>query len=52
MRSCGCISLFLHYLSDVLGTKESKKKINSALITHTELVAFLKYAQPKKQTQG
>lgn len=26
MRSCGCISLFMHYLSDALGTKEDKKK--------------------------
>lgn len=42
MRSCGCISLSLHYLSEALGTKENKK-INSALIIHTEPVAFLKY---------
>lgn len=52
MGSCGCISLSLHYLSDVLGTKEDKKKINSALIIHTEPVAFLKYAQPRERTQG
>lgn len=43
MRSCGCVSLSLHYLSDALGTKE-RKKFNSALIIHTEPVALLKYA--------
>lgn len=51
MRSCGCISLSLHYLSEALGTK-GNKKINSTLIIHTEPVAFLKYAQRREQTQG
>jgi len=46
MRSCGCISLSFHCLGDMLGTKEDKK-INSALIIHTEPVAFLTYAQPR-----
>lgn len=46
MGCCGCFSLSLHYLRDALGTKEDKK-INSALIIHTEPVAFLKYAQPR-----
>lgn len=43
MRSCGCVSLSLHYLSDALGAKEGKK-FNSALFIHTEPVPLFKYA--------